>query len=65
MKNLTKWLYRKIVNEIYIPEYKHFSIGVRGETIPGAKCWMSYLPEVLVIHIKTKDDLWQDCLLER
>lgn len=54
MKRIITWLYTKIVNEPYIPEYSQFSIGVKSDVIPEAKYWMSYLPEILSVHFKTK-----------
>lgn len=60
MKYICRWLYKRFVNELYVPEYQTFSIGM-AET--GS--WQSYLPDTLTLHIKTKEGVWQQTILKR
>lgn len=60
---LVKWLYRKIVNELYVPDYQTFSIGLKHPEI--APTWNSFLPDKLTLHIKTKEGACQQAVLTR
>lgn len=59
MKSLIVYLYRKCVNEIYIPTYQTFSIGLGGCKRANAEHWNSFLPDTLTLHIKTINGCWK------
>lgn len=61
MKPLIRWIYSKIVNELFVPEYSTFAIGMKHNN----HIWNSYLPEVLSLKVKTIKNGWQDVILER
>lgn len=64
MKQLVTWLYKRCVDELYVPAHQTFSVSYRDKG-KARWIWESMLPDVLVLRIKDLSGKWQDVVLER
>lgn len=64
LKLVISWLYRKFVNELFVPEYQTFSIGMKCEGA-NAKIWNSFLPDVLSLKVRRVDGKWLNFTFNR
>ena len=63
VRKLIRYLYKRWVNELYVPAYQTFAIGYRNDAT--GVVWDSALPDVLSLKVKDTKGKWQDVILKR